>query len=172
MKTFEFWKRFSRTRVHEQRRHAETAQSNEAGNGIGCSCERRKLFTAVVLSTQRIAASDSNPFIQRAILFDLKECRSRGSSPGAFRIWWYGKFRRRESRKSFSILARKLSLMVRRVRSMTIGVTWSASSFPHTNTNQLARLIFRSLPQQNSSDHKKKDAKVRLALPSGIPVGV
>ena len=35
------------------------------------------------MSTQRIAASDSNPFIQRAILFDLKECRSRRSSPRA-----------------------------------------------------------------------------------------
>ena len=59
-------------------------KQNEAGNDIGCSCERRKLFTAVVLSTQRIAASDSNPFIQRAILFDLKECRSRRSSPRRF----------------------------------------------------------------------------------------
>jgi hypothetical protein len=28
------------TRVHEERRHAETAQANEAGNGIGCSFER------------------------------------------------------------------------------------------------------------------------------------
>ena len=84
MKTFEFWKRFSRTRVHEQRRHAETAQANEAGNRIGCSYERRKLLTAVVWGTQRTAASGSNPFIQRAILFDLKECRSRRSSPRRF----------------------------------------------------------------------------------------
>ena len=29
-------------------------------------------------------SSDSNPFIQRAILFDLKECRSRRSSPRRF----------------------------------------------------------------------------------------
>jgi len=74
----------SRIRVHEQRRHAETAQANEAGNRIGCSYERRKLLTAVVWGTQRTAASGSNPFIQRAILFDLKECRSRRSSPRRF----------------------------------------------------------------------------------------
>ena len=108
------------------------------------------------VSTQRTAASAGNLFIQRAILFDLKECRSRLSSPGAFRIWSYGKFRRRESRKSFSILARKLSLMVRRVRTMTIGVTWSANSFRHADTNQLARLIFRSLPQQKFLRSQKK----------------
>ena len=36
------------------------------------------------MSPQRTAASGSNPFIQRAILFDLKECRSRRSSPRRF----------------------------------------------------------------------------------------
>jgi len=84
VKTFEFWKTFSRTRVHEQRRHTETAQANEAGYGIGRSYEKAQASDGSCVSTQRTAASASNPFIQRAILFDLKECRSRDSSPGAF----------------------------------------------------------------------------------------
>jgi hypothetical protein len=40
---------------------------------------------------------------------NLNQCRSRRSSAGAFRIWWYRKFRRRESRTSLSLLARRWS---------------------------------------------------------------
>jgi hypothetical protein len=46
------------------------------------------------------------------------------------------------------------------------------TALPHTDLHQLAPLIFQPFTQQNSSDRKKKDAKVRLALPSGISVGV
>src|SRR5262249_54570890 len=38
-------------------------------------------------------------------------------------------------------------------------VTPRKLSFPHTDTNQLARLIFRPLPQQNFSVRKKKIRK-------------
>jgi hypothetical protein len=84
VKTFEFGKRFSRIRVHEQRRHAETAQANEAGNRSG-----------------------SYPFIQRAISFDLKECRSRRSSPALFASGGVGNSGAGNRETSFSIPARK-----------------------------------------------------------------
>ena len=50
-------------------------------------------------------------------------------------------------------------------------VTTRKLSFPHTDTNQLAPLIF-SPSRSKISQIAKIDAIAMLALPSGIPVGV
>jgi hypothetical protein len=50
-------------------------------------------------------------------------------------------------------------------------VTPRKLSLSHTDPQPTCLADFQPLPQQNFSD-RKKVAKVRLALPSGIPVGV
>ena len=107
MKTFEFGKRFSRIRVHEQRRHAETAQANEPGNRIGCSYEKAQASYGSCVGTQRTAASGSNPSIQRAILFDRKSADLAVLSPALFPSGGIGNSDAGNRERLFSIPARK-----------------------------------------------------------------
>jgi hypothetical protein len=124
------------------------------------------------VSTQRTAASASNPFIQRAILFDLKELPISPFFPRCFShlvVW--------------EIPAPGIEKVFFNPRSQII---------PHGSKGKVhdnwRHLVGQLVPQQRhqptcSADFQvppaakflrsqKKDAKVRLALPSGIPVGV
>jgi len=123
------------------------------------------------VSTRRTAASASNPFIQRAILFDLKSA-------------------------DLAVLPPRFShLVVWEIPAPGIEKVFfnpSSQIIPHGSKGKVhdnwRHLVGQLVPPHRhqptcSADFQvpaaakflrsqKKDAKVRLALPSGIPVGV